>query len=131
MTFTHAISWFEIPATDIDRAQKFYEAIFATQLVAMDMDGYAMRIFPLEDPMIGVGGALVQQPDFHQPAQTGTLIYLNANPDVQIIAERVEAAGGKLLVPKTEISPDYGYMAIILDTEGNRIGLHSVPEKYL
>ncbi len=132
MTFKSAISWFEIPATDLSRAQKFYEEIFDMQMIAMDTDGYQMRMFPLEDPMNGVGGAVVLQSDFHQPsADSGTLIYLNANPDVQLVADKVEAAGGKVIVPKMEISPEYGYMAVIIDTEGNRIGLHSVPEKYL
>jgi hypothetical protein len=58
----------------------------------------------------------------------GPLLYLNANPDVQIILDKVEAAGGKILVPKTEISPEYGTMAVFFDTEGNRIALHSVPQ---
>jgi len=132
MTFKSAISWFEIPATDLSRAQKFYEEIFDMQMIAMDTDGYQMRVFPLQDPMTGVGGAMVLQSDFHQPsANSGTLIYLNANPDVKLVADKVEAAGGKVVVPKIEISPEYGYMAVIIDTEGNRIGLHSVPEKYL
>ncbi len=131
MTFKSAISWFEIPATDLSRAQKLYEEIFGMQMIPMDNDGYQMRMFPLEDPMNGVGGAVVLQSDFHQPASSGTLIYLNANPDVQLVADKVEAAGGKVVVPKMEISPDYGYMAVIIDTERNRIGLHSVPEKHL
>jgi predicted enzyme related to lactoylglutathione lyase len=132
MTFKSAISWFEIPATDLSRAQKFYEEIFDMKMIEMDTDGYQMRMFPLEDPMSGVGGAVVLQSDFHQPsADSGILIYLNANPDVQLVADKVEAAGGKVILPKTEISPEYGYMAVIIDTEGNRIGLHSVPEKYL
>jgi predicted enzyme related to lactoylglutathione lyase len=85
-------------------------------------------MFPLED-MMGVGGALVHGGGYHIPSATdGPLIYLNANPDVQIILDRVEAAGGKITVPKTMISPEYGYMAVIQDSEGNRIALHSVPE---
>jgi hypothetical protein len=82
--------------------------------------------------MKGVGGTLVDSGGYHKPSATdGPLIYLNGNPDVQIVLSRVEAAGGKITVPKTEISPEYGYMAVFLDTEGNRIALHSVPEKYL
>jgi len=65
---------------------------------------------------------------FYKPSATdGPLIYLNGNPDLQIILDRVEAAGGKIIVPKTEINPDYGFMGVFIDTEGNRIGLHSVP----
>lgn len=128
----NAISWFEIPATDIDRAQKFYESIFQIKMNALDVPSMKMRMFPLDDPMKGVGGTLVDSGGFHKPSATeGPLLYLNGNPDVQIILSRVEAAGGKIMMPKTEISPEYGYMGVFLDTEGNRIALHSVPEKYL
>jgi uncharacterized protein len=127
-----AISWFEIPATDLDRAQKFYETIFGVKLDAIDMPNIKMRMFPLDDPMNGVGGAVVDSGGFHKPSVTdGPLIYLNGNPDVQKVMDKVEAAGGKIMVPKTEISPEYGYMAVFIDSEGNRMGLHSVPEKYL
>ena len=128
----HAISWFEIPTTDIDRAQKFYETIFGISLAPMDMPGMKMRMFPLDNPMEGIGGTLVDSGGFHKPSATeGPLIYLNGNPDVQNVLGKVEAAGGKVTVPKTEISPEYGYMGVFIDTEGNRIALHSVPEKYL
>ena len=128
----HAISWFEIPTTDIDRAQKFYESIFGITMIKMDVPNLKMRAFPLDNPMEGVGGTIVQTDGFHIPSATaGPLIYLDANPDVQIVLDKVEAAGGKVLVPKTEISEDYGFMGVFLDTEGNRIALHSVPLKYL
>ena len=91
-----------------------------------------MRMFPLENPMSGVGGALVYNAQFYKPSMTdGPLIYLNANPDVQNVLNKVESAGGKILVPKTQISEDYGYMAMFVDSEGNRIALHSVPEKQI
>ncbi len=124
----NAISWFEIPTQDIDRAQKFYEAIFGITMMPMDMPNIKMRMFPLDDMMTDVGGAIVDSGGFHKPSATdGPLIYLQANPDVQIILDKVVAAGGSIMVPKTEISPEYGFMAVIIDTEGNRIGLHSVP----
>jgi predicted enzyme related to lactoylglutathione lyase len=127
-----AISWFEIPATDLNRAQKFYEAIFGVKLDSIDMPNIKMRMFPVDDPMTGIGGALVDSGGFHKPSATdGPLIYLNGNPDLQKVLDKVEAAGGKIFLPKTEISPEYGYMGVFIDTEGNRIGLHSVPEKYL
>ena len=123
-----AISWFEIPSKDIDRATKFYEAIFGISLIPMDMPNIKMRMFPVEDQMTDIGGAVVHSDGFHTPSKTeGPLIYLNGNPDVQHILDRVEAAGGSILVPKTEISPEYGFMAVFIDTEGNRIGLHSIP----
>lgn len=125
----NAISWVEIPATDLDRAQKFYETILDIQMIPMDFPNLKMRMFPLED-MAGVGGALCDSGGFHTPSETaGPLVYLNANLDVQIVLDRVEAAGGKILVPKTVISPEYGDMAVILDSEGNRIAFHSVPQQ--
>lgn len=125
----NAISWFEIPAIDLARATTFYETIFGVSLIVMDMPNIRMRMFPLDDMMTQVGGAVVDSGGFHKPSVTeGPLIYLNGNPDVQIILDKVEAAGGKILVPKTAISPEYGFMAVIIDTEGNRIGLHSVPQ---
>ena len=129
MNFKNAISWFEIPATDLNRAQKFYEAIFGINMIVMDLPNINMRMFPIED-MMGVGGAVVDSGGFHKPSATdGPLIYLNGNPDLQIVLDKVTAAGGTVMVPKTEVSPDYGHMGVFLDTEGNRIGLHSVPQK--
>jgi predicted enzyme related to lactoylglutathione lyase len=123
---THSISWFEIPTNDLARAQKFYETILGLELIPMDMPGIQMRMFPVPDQTY-ISGALTYAPDFYQPQSNGTLVYLNANPDVQHILDRVEAAGGKIIVPKTEISPDIGFMAVIHDTEGNRVAIHSVP----
>jgi len=128
MAFVNAINWFEIPTNDLARATKFYEAIFATKLIPMDTPSIQMRMFPLEDLMTGIGGAIVHSGGFHKVSATdGPLVYLNGNPDVQIILDRIEPAGGQILVPKTEISPEYGHMAVFLDSEGNRIALHSIP----
>ena len=130
MAFKNAISWFEIPSTDLTRAQKFYETIFGVTLIPMDMDAIKMRMFPIDD-MTGVGGAIVDSGGFHKPSTTdGPLIYLNGNPDVQNVLDKVELAGGKIMVPKMEISPEYGFMAVFIDSEGNRIGLHSVPANF-
>lgn len=127
MVFKNAISWFEIPTQDLDRAQKFYETIFQMKMVPLDTPQIKMRMFPLED-MTGVGGALVYNKDFYKPsASDGPLVYLNANPDVQNILDRIEKAGSKIVIPKTLISPEYGYMAMFIDTEGNRVALHSIP----
>ena len=126
----NAISWFEIPATDLSRAQNFYETIFGITLSALDLPNIKMRMFPLDDMMNQVGGAIVDSGGFHKPSATdGPLIYLNGNPDVQNVLDKIEAVGGKILVPKTEISPDYGYMAVFIDSEGNRVALHSVPKQ--
>jgi predicted enzyme related to lactoylglutathione lyase len=129
MAFNNAISWFEIGTSDLDRATKFYETIFGVTLTPLDLDNIKMRMFPLENMMTNVGGAIVDSGGFHKPSATdGPLVYLNGNPDVQNVLDKVEAAGGKIMVPKTMISPEYGFMAVILDSEGNRIGLHSVPQ---
>jgi predicted enzyme related to lactoylglutathione lyase len=126
MIHPHAISWFEIPALDLGRAQTFYERIFDLSLHPLDLPQLKMRIFRTADPS-GIGGSLCDSGGFHKPSATdGPLIYLNANPDLQLVLDRIEGAGGKILVPKTQISDQYGFMAVFLDTEGNRIALHSV-----
>ena len=123
----NAVSWFEIPTNDLERAQKFYEAIFGIQMIPMELANFKMRMFPIDD-MMGVGGALVYTEGFYKTSETdGVLIYLNANPDVQNVLDKIEKAGGKIVVPKTEISPEYGHMAVFTDTEGNRVALHSIP----
>lgn len=123
----NAISWFEIPATDLERAQKFYETIFAIDMIPMDMPDMRMRMFPIDDMMTGIGGALVESNGFHKSSTTdGPLIYLNANPDLQFVLDKIEIAGGKITMPKTEISPEHGFMAVFKDTEGNRMALHSI-----
>ncbi len=128
MTFKNAISWFEIPSADINRAQKFYETIFGISMISMDFPQLQMRMFPIDNPM-NIGGAICQSGGFYKPSEdSGPLVYLNANPDVQIVLDKIEAAGGKIVVPKTEISPEHGHMAVFLDTEGNRVALHSIPQ---
>ncbi|MEO5581173.1 MAG: VOC family protein [Saprospiraceae bacterium] len=127
MIFKNAISWFEIPTTDLDRATTFYEAIFDIKLTPLDTPQLKMRMFPLED-MMGIGGALTYAPGFYNPSSSeGPLLYLNGNPDVQTVLDRIAKAGGTVTVPKTIISPEYGSMAVFIDSEGNRIALHSVP----
>jgi len=125
----NSISWFEIPVTDLNRAQRFYETVFGIQLMPMDMPNIKMRVFPVDDQMTGVSGALADTGgEYHKPSATeGPMLYLNANPDVQRVLDKVENAGGKIVVPKTEISPEHGHMAVFIDTEGNRIGIHSIP----
>jgi uncharacterized protein len=126
MTFKNAVSWFEIPTVDLSRAQQFYEQIFEIQMTPLDTPQIKMRMFPIDDRM-GVGGALVFNAQFYKPSSLeGPLVYLNANPDVQLVLDRVEKAGGKIVIPKTLISPEHGHMALFIDTEGNRIALHSI-----
>lgn len=114
--------WFEIPVTDMKRAQTFYETVFDTQIHVMELGPeFQMGIFPHSE----VGCALVYNPSFYKPADGGVTVYLNANPDLQVALDRIEPAGGKILVPKKQISEEHGYMALFLDSEGNRMALHS------
>jgi predicted enzyme related to lactoylglutathione lyase len=120
---TNALNWFEIPALDISRAKNFYEQIFEIKMEEMEMPGMKYAMFPF-DPMKGrVGGGLAQSP-MHTPGSTGSIVYLNANPDLQLVLDRVEKAGGKITMPKTSIGQN-GFMAIFSDTEGNTVALHS------
>ena len=113
-------TWFEIPVTNMDRAKKFYDAIFETEISVMDFGPLKMGIFPHSS----VGCALCLG-EWYKPSADGTLVYMDANPNLQIVQDRIEAAGGKVMMPKKQISPDHGYMAIFTDTEGNRLALHS------
>lgn len=114
--------WFEIPVLDMQRAKTFYEKVFDTQIHVMELGPtFQMGIFPHSE----VGCALVYNPDFYKPADGGVTVYLNANPDLQIALDKIEAAGGKVLVQKKQIDPEHGYMALFLDSEGNRMALHS------
>ncbi len=121
---TNALNWFEIATSDLERAQKFYEQVFKITMEPMDMPNLQMRMFPGEGNNGKVGGAIVKS-DMHKPSKEGALIYLNANPDLAVPLGRVEAAGGKVVMPKTHISDDVGYMAFFLDTEGNAVAMHS------
>ena len=117
-----AIAWFEIATTDIQRAQRFYEEIFAIKMRPMDLGDLKMVLFPQERG----GGALVQHATFYKPSADGALLYLCADPDLDIVMARVAEAGGTVVVPKRRISPEYGYMGVFTDSEGNRMALHSM-----
>ena len=121
----NSINWFEIPVTDLSRAKGFYEEIFGIRMHEIDLaNNLKMALFPVEEG--AVGGALCQHPDFYKPSKEGTIVYLNGNPDLQKVLDKVEACGGKILVPKTHISDQKGYMAVFFDSEGNRVAVHSV-----
>jgi uncharacterized protein len=121
---TNAINYFEIAATDIKRATKFYETIFEITLRPGDWGGMKMAMFPTDGSNGTVSGALVQS-QMHIPSAAGAIVYLNGNPDMQLVLDRIEKAGGKITMPKTLIDKQIGYMAYFTDTEGNRVALHS------
>lgn len=118
----NALNWFEIPASDIERATKFYNTIFKTELIPMDgMEGFKMGMFPVED---GVSGGVVQG-EGYVPSLEGSVVYLNGGDDLDDVLGRVEGAGGSVIMPKTSIGEN-GFMAYFKDSEGNRVGLHSM-----
>jgi len=122
----NALSWFEIPVTDYARAKKFYSALVGAELQEVPMgDEMQYAMFPLEEPMSGIGGAICRMEGM-TPSHAGSMVYLNGGDDLSAILSRVEPAGGKILQPKTAISPEFGFFATFEDTEGNRIGLHSM-----
>lgn len=121
---TNSLNWFEICATDMPRAKKFYQTIFNITMEDWNMPGYEMVVFPSVPDNGKATGALVKS-DSHIPSMDGSIIYLNANPDMSDVLERIEPNGGKILMPKTHISEEIGYMAFFVDSEGNRMALHS------
>lgn len=120
----NSINWFEIPVDDMQRAKHFYQVIFSIHMDEQEMMNMQMTTFPYDPGNGKVGGALVKS-ESHKPSTEGIIIYLNANPNMDSVLEKIEPQGGKILMGKTQISPEIGYMAFFLDTEGNRIALHS------
>ncbi|MEZ4805088.1 MAG: VOC family protein [Bacteroidia bacterium] len=116
------INWFEIPATDFERAVKFYKTLFSCEIQEMELFGSQMGFLPSDG--IHVTGAIVQGEDY-KPSSNGTLIYLNGGEDLSNMLSLAEANGGEVIVPKTSIGEN-GFMAQFKDTEGNRIAIHSM-----
>jgi len=122
---TNSVNWVEIPAVDINRAKKFYETIFGISMSdPQEMMGTKMSMFPYNPGAGKVAGGICQG-EFYKPSSDGALVYLNANPDMQPVIDKIEKAGGKVLMPKTQITPEIGHMAFFMDSEGNRMALHS------
>ena len=119
----NAINWFEIPALDFDRAVRFYGEIYGREMPTRDMGHLKMAFFSHEQGQ--VGGTVVSG-DGYQPSKNGPKLYLNCGADLLTVLDRVEAAGGTVVMGKTAISPEVGFFAIIDDTEGNRVYLHSM-----
>jgi predicted enzyme related to lactoylglutathione lyase len=119
----HAINWFEIPAKNLARAKAFYEAVLGIEMITPFPDmKYAM--FPADMQYGEIGGGLLEE-EGYEPSQQGALIYLNGGEDLDIPLGKVEAAGGKIIMPKTSIGPN-GFMGRFIDTEGNRVAFHSM-----
>src|SRR5687767_8706693 len=101
---THAINWFEIPVSDFERAKKFYENIFDYQMPENTMGKARMGFLLYDFQGGGRGGAIVHYPELYTPSDNGTLVYLNCEPDLSVVLNRVENAGGSIIQPKTLIA---------------------------
>ena len=122
----NVVGWFEIPVLDLDRAQKFYEAVLGLKLERHTMGPLEMAWFPWIEDAVGSAGSLVQAEEFYKPSADGVQLYFTSpSGDAAKELALVGDAGGKLLQPKTLISEDLGYYGMLLDTEGNRIAIHS------
>ncbi|MDE0855775.1 MAG: VOC family protein [Nevskia sp.] len=116
--------WFEIPVSDMPRAIRFYETLFQSSLIRESAGPMEMAIFPRRDEG-GTTGCLAQGGHL-LPGDGGTVVYLNADPQLDQVLARVRAAGGEVLVPRTELPDDIGCYALFRDSEGNRVGLHAL-----
>lgn len=121
----NAINWFEIPALNYERAKKFYNTVLSIDIIDHHMPEQNIKygMLPYDKASEGVGGGIVQM-EGQQPTVDGPTIYLNGGDDLAIALSKVEAEGGKILIPKISIGEN-GFMAQFIDTEGNRMALHS------
>jgi predicted enzyme related to lactoylglutathione lyase len=115
------VSWFEIPAIDFQQAVNFYNHIYGINMQQNITEVNSMAFFPVT---VGIGGAVISGPG-SVPSDTGPLIYLNGGKDLGIVLDKVEEAGGRIVMPKTLISKEMGYFAIFIDSQGNKLALHS------
>ncbi len=124
---TNILNWFEIPVSDIDRAKTFYETILDIEMVKRS-DGNDKAVFFPYDPDViqatsGRITGVLSKRNRNSPSSKGTVVYINASPGIQTVLDKVENAGGEIIVPKTKMPA--GFIAIIIDSEGNKIGLHA------
>lgn len=123
----NVITGFEIPVTDIERAIRFYESILDIKLVRRKDGEEEAAFFPYNPNIIQASSGRVtgvlSQSSVNQPSSNGTIVYINASPRIQEVIDRVERCGGKVIMPKTEIPA--GFISIIHDSEGNKVGLYA------
>ncbi|MGB0523140.1 MAG: VOC family protein [Flammeovirgaceae bacterium] len=122
-TLKNSINWFEIPVSNFERAKRFYSTIYDFEMPTQKMGPIDMGFLLVEQG--GIGGAIACG-EGYEPSETGTLVYLNGGTDLQVILNRIEEAGGKVVVPKFKITDEIGYCAFFIDTEGNKVGIHSM-----
>lgn len=116
------VSIFEIPATDIERAIHFYKEILGVKIEKLEFPGMEMGLFPYQDQMVT---GVIMKGEGYEPSSKGVTIYLNAGDNLQVILDKVERNGGKIIISKTPHADESGYFAIFHDSEGNKMGLHS------
>jgi len=121
----NTLNWFEIPAIDFDRAKTFYATVLDAQIHEDPNPNMQYAYLPSDPQKGGFGGAIACGENF-VPAMTGTTVYLDGGDDLSIPLGRVESAGGTVILPKTVIGENRGFIALFIDTEGNRVGLHSI-----
>ena len=119
---SNVINWFDIPATNFERAVRFYETVLNSKLIQENMLGAQLAMFPAKP---GEATGAIMAREGLTPGPGGTTIYLKAGNDLAAALARVEPAGGKVVFPKTFIKEGFGYFAIMVDSEGNSVGLHS------
>ena len=119
--FKNFVTWFEIPAYNHFRSIAFYNYIFNIQMRYVELNGFAMAFFSVES---GIGGAIVTGPGCI-PSEVGPLIYLNGGEDLDTVLCRVNDGGGRVVMQKTFLGETVGYFALFIDSEGNRLALHS------
>lgn len=122
MPTANPVNWFEIPAEDLDRAQRFYEAVLEVELSRNEFGGLKMAWFPMQQGGDGATGSLVES-DHYEPSHAGSMVYFSVS-DIDATLGRVEAQGGTVLNGKTPIG-EFGFTAHFEDTEGNRVALHA------
>ena len=123
MASNNPVNWFEIPAEDLGRAQKFYEQVFGITLSLNEMGPTKMAWFPMDKDASGATGTLIKA-EGQIPSHSGTLVYFSV-PDIDATLKKVSEKGGKTLIPKQSIG-EYGFFGWFEDCEGNRVGLHSM-----
>ncbi len=119
----NALHWFEIPVSDMARAERFYAAMLGAPLRLEAMGEQTLAVLPYTEP--GVGGALICGSQVSPPGAAGAIVYLAAKPDLDSTLQRALAAGAELLVPRVDLPGGTGAFVHVRDLDGNRIGLHS------
>ena len=122
----NAISWFEIPTTQLDAAQAFYETVLQRPMRREAMGPSQGAVFAYNKEGEGTGGALMMGPTAPATASGGTLVYLDASPSLDAALQRAQSAGGVVAQPRTALPPGMGFFAHISDLDGNRVGLHAL-----